>query len=138
MHLLKVAEPLQDGEPNESDYDSAGSDSEHSGRDPESQVCLYCFVCNFLKHSSHFILIISHIYRLKYIYSYSVITIFHSSLELLIYYKIYDFPINLFITTIIYNVIITLVIKTLISNKKTLKICLESEIKKYIWFLYVI
>lgn len=37
MQLLKVA-GLQDGEHQESDYDSQGSDSEHSDQDPESQV----------------------------------------------------------------------------------------------------
>lgn len=38
MQLLKVAECLQDGGQHESDYDSQGSDSERSDRDPESQV----------------------------------------------------------------------------------------------------
>lgn len=46
MQLLKVAEPLQDGVVNESDYDSAASESENSERDPESQVIVY-FVSNF-------------------------------------------------------------------------------------------
>lgn len=41
MQLLKVAENLQDGGQPESDYDSRGSDSEHSDREEESQVHIY-------------------------------------------------------------------------------------------------
>lgn len=38
MQLLKVDGCLQGGGPVESDYDSQGSESDHSERDPDSQV----------------------------------------------------------------------------------------------------
>lgn len=40
MQLLKVGVHLQDGGQHESDYDSQGSESEHSDGDPEKQVNL--------------------------------------------------------------------------------------------------
>lgn len=45
MQLLKVAVHLQDGGQHESDYDSQGSESEHSEQDgdPEKQVNIYYF-----------------------------------------------------------------------------------------------
>lgn len=43
MQLLKVADCFQDAGQAESDYDSAGSESDRSDRDPDNQV-IFCFI----------------------------------------------------------------------------------------------
>lgn len=44
MQLLKVADCFQDAGQAESDYDSAGSESDRSDRDPENQVSFFVFI----------------------------------------------------------------------------------------------